>query len=64
MTDTDPGAREAADAREPVAEPDATEKATEDLTGRVARWVALTVSRTREEAEDVWAEAQELRRRW
>jgi hypothetical protein len=36
----------------------------EELGARVAAWVARTVSRTREEAEDLWAEAQELRRRW
>ena len=39
-------------------------KAAEELAARVAGWVARKAARAREEAEDVWAEAQELRRRW
>jgi hypothetical protein len=38
--------------------------AAEELAGKVSAWVARAVSRAREETEDVWAEAQELRRRW
>jgi hypothetical protein len=41
-----------------------TARAAEELAGQVAVWVARAVSRAREETEDVWAEAQELRRRW
>ncbi|HMJ37165.1 MAG TPA: hypothetical protein VK501_24895 [Baekduia sp.] len=51
-------------AEEPGAARDDTERAAEELAGRVAVWVARAVSRAREEGEDVWAEAQELRRRW
>jgi hypothetical protein len=40
------------------------ERSAEELAGRVAGWVARSVARAREEAEDVWAEAQDLRRRW
>jgi hypothetical protein len=39
-------------------------QAAEELAGRVAGWVAGAVAHAREEAEDVWAEAQDLRRRW
>jgi hypothetical protein len=48
----------------PHAEADDTARAAEELAGRVAAWVARAVTRAREEGEDVWAEAQELRRRW
>jgi hypothetical protein len=48
----------------PHAEADDTARAAEELAGRVAVWVARAVTRAREEGEDVWAEAQELRRRW
>jgi hypothetical protein len=41
-----------------------TARAAEEVAGRVAVWVARAVTRAREEGEDVWAEAQELRRRW
>jgi hypothetical protein len=41
-----------------------TARAAEELAGQVAAWVARAVWRAREETEDVWAEAQELRRRW
>jgi hypothetical protein len=51
-------------ADEPGTARDDTERTAEELAGRVAVWVARTVSRAREEGEDVWAEAQELRRRW
>jgi hypothetical protein len=36
----------------------------EELAGQLAGWVARAAARAREEAEDVWAEARELRRRW
>ena len=67
MTGVDRDAREAQD---PPGEGsgrvdgDATVKAAEELAGRLAGWAVRSVSRVREEAEDVWAEAQELRRRW
>jgi hypothetical protein len=52
----------------PGGEPDAdggeAARAAEELAGRVAGWVAVAVAHAREEAEDVWAEAQQLRRRW
>jgi len=43
---------------------DDTARAAEELAGRLAGWVAVAVAHAREEAEDVWAEAQDLRRRW
>lgn len=43
---------------------DGAARAADELAGRVSGWVARAVSRAREEGEDVWAEAQELRRRW
>jgi hypothetical protein len=49
---------------EPRAGREDTAPAAEELAGQVAAWVARAVSRAREETEDVWAEAQELRRRW
>ena len=51
-------------AGEPSADGEGTARAAEELAGQVAAWVARTMSRAREETEDVWAEAQELRRRW
>lgn len=39
-------------------------RAAEAVASQVAVWVARAVARAREETEDVWAEAQELRRRW
>jgi hypothetical protein len=41
-----------------------TARAAEELAAQVAGWVARTAARAREETEDLWAEAQELRRRW
>jgi hypothetical protein len=43
---------------------DGAAQAAEDMAGRVVGWAARTAARAREEAEDIWAEAQELRRRW
>jgi hypothetical protein len=51
-------------AGEPRAGGKDTPPAAEELAGQVAAWVARVASRAREETEDVWAEAQELRRRW
>ena len=51
-------------AGEPSADGDGTARAAEELAGQLAEWVARAMSRAREETEDVWAEAQELRRRW
>ena len=39
------------------------ERAAEAWAGRVAGWLVRTSVRAKEEAEDIWAEAQELRRR-
>ena len=39
-----------------------TERA-EDWSDKVADWVARATARAREEAEDIWAEAQDVRRR-
>jgi hypothetical protein len=39
-----------------------TEQFAAEWTEKVASWVARTVARTREEAEDIWAEAQSIRR--
>jgi hypothetical protein len=39
-----------------------TERA-EDWSDKVAGWVARATARAREEAEDIWAEAQSVRRR-
>jgi hypothetical protein len=49
---------------EPRPAGDEAARAAEALAGQVAGWLARAVSRAREETEDVWAEAQELRRRW
>jgi hypothetical protein len=35
----------------------------DDWSDKVADWVAQAAARTREEVEDIWAEAQSLRRR-
>jgi hypothetical protein len=67
MTGVKPDGRAAADPRpaeEPRADGEGTARAAEELAGQVAGWVARTLSHAREEAEDVWADAQELRRRW
>jgi hypothetical protein len=36
------------------------ERMAEDAVSQVTRWVARTVERAREEAEDIWAEAREV----
>ena len=38
------------------------EQATEEWAGRIARWLIRGAARAREEAEDIWAEAQVIRR--
>jgi hypothetical protein len=38
------------------------EQFTSEWTERVASWVSRAVARTREEVEDIWAEAQSIRR--
>jgi hypothetical protein len=38
------------------------EGAAEEWAERVARWALRATARAREEAEDIWAEAQALRR--
>jgi hypothetical protein len=38
------------------------ERVAEEWGEKAARWLARTTERAREEAEDVWAEAQEKRR--
>jgi hypothetical protein len=40
----------------------AAEQFTAEWSEKVADWVARTVARTREEIEDIWAEAQSIRR--
>jgi hypothetical protein len=35
----------------------------DDWSDKVADWVARATARTREQVEDIWAEAQSLRRR-
>jgi hypothetical protein len=35
----------------------------DDWSDKVAAWVARAAERTREEVEDIWAEAQSIRRR-
>ncbi|MGZ6708971.1 MAG: hypothetical protein ACXVFN_18760 [Solirubrobacteraceae bacterium] len=39
------------------------ERTAEEWAARAAGWLARTATRAKEEAEDMWAEAQELRRR-
>jgi cell division septum initiation protein DivIVA len=39
------------------------ERVAEEWGEKAVRWLARTVERAREEAEDIWAEAQEQRRR-
>jgi F0F1-type ATP synthase membrane subunit b/b' len=41
---------------------DVTERV-DDWSDKVADWVAHATARTREEVEDIWAEAQSVRRR-
>ncbi len=38
------------------------EELAEEWAGRIARWTVRSLARAREEAEDVWADAQALRR--
>jgi hypothetical protein len=64
MSRVEPDASEPLSDESPAAARDATGEAAEELAGRVAAWVARAAARAREEAEDVWAEARELRRRW
>jgi hypothetical protein len=40
-----------------------SEELVEDWAVRLGQWLRVAVARTREEAEDIWAEAQDLRRR-
>jgi hypothetical protein len=58
------GPETAAPTGEPRADGDDAARAAEAVAGQVAGWVARAVARAREETEDVWAEAQELRRGW
>ncbi len=39
------------------------EQVAEEWAERIGRWVVRSAARVKEEAEDIWAEAQELRRR-
>jgi hypothetical protein len=56
-TGTDPGT--AATDRAPGD----TEQRAEEWAEMVGRWVARSAARAREEAEDIWADAQALRRK-
>jgi hypothetical protein len=38
------------------------ERIAEEWTARIGRWVLGAAARAREEAEDIWADAQALRR--
>jgi hypothetical protein len=38
------------------------EELVEEWGRRIGRWVSYAAARTREEAEDIWAEAQSIRR--
>jgi hypothetical protein len=38
------------------------ERVAEEWAERIGRWVLRTTARAREEAEDIWAEAQAVRR--
>jgi hypothetical protein len=38
------------------------ERIAEEWAGKIGRWVVGTAARAREEAEDIWADAQALRR--
>jgi hypothetical protein len=40
-----------------------TERTAEELAERLGRWIARTAARAREDAEDIWADAQALRRK-
>jgi len=48
--------------RDRQADADRVEQKLEDLGGRVGRFLASAAARAREEAEDIWAEAQSIRR--
>lgn len=39
-----------------------TERIAGEWAERISRWVLRTGARAKEEAEDIWAEAQEIRR--
>lgn len=41
--------------------PDDAERMAEEWAGRVTAWIARSAARAREEAEDIWAEAQSIR---
>jgi hypothetical protein len=53
-----------AQADEPDGRPplERAEELVDEWSRRLGGWLARTAARTREEAEDVWAEAQSLRR--
>ena len=38
------------------------ERMAEEWAGRIGRWIVRGAARAKEEAEDIWAEAQALRR--
>lgn len=46
-----------------VAEAEQVEERAEDWVAEAADWVRRMVARTREEAEDIWADAQTVRRK-
>jgi hypothetical protein len=41
---------------------DRAEALIEEWSQRLGRWISVTAARAREEAEDIWAEAQSIRR--
>jgi vacuolar-type H+-ATPase subunit H len=41
-----------------------TERAAEQAAAKAADWIAHAAARIREEAEDIWADAQAVRRSW
>jgi hypothetical protein len=51
---------QAESARRPVA---GAEQAAEEWGEKIGRWVLRAAARAREEAEDIWAEAQAVRRK-
>jgi hypothetical protein len=59
---SDPGDDSSAKRRENRSELDRADELIEDWSRRLGRWISVTAARAKEEAEDIWAEAQSIRR--
>ena len=59
---SDRGGDGSAKRRDDRSELDRAEELIEDWSRRLGRWISVTAARAKEEAEDIWAEAQSIRR--